>query len=363
MGNSKADKRQKKPDTYDLAKDIGIPVFTPTEFRRHLEDCYAVRRPVLVMGRPGCGKTEIINDFAKDNDLLNVTVRLNGHEPADFGLPKIYTDANGVPRHCWTVPDFFVSDKEDIPKGYKGVLGFFDELGQAYPQMQNRIREWVNEHTLNRQNMHKDVFTVLASNFAADKAATYPIPKHLLNTVSVVALAPSMDDSLRYISERDIHEDIGGFIRWKQGEMLDSFDPDATQNCTSRSLCNLSPFIRQGSTSLALFQSMIGEGWAAEFKAYIDCKKECPTVEEIEKDPVGTPVPDEDRTDLLCATAAMLGRALNPKNGDKIIRYLTRMTSEYCVFALRDAFRRDANAMKRIEAFNVWIRKHGDVLS
>lgn len=353
-----AQKQVKKiPTTYTIAEDLGLPVYKPSMFKEHVKLCLRVNKPVLVKGRPGVGKTEIIGQIADEEKLELIVERLNGKDPTDMGLPFVYTDDMGIKRHDWTLPSYIATVDTPLPEGKKGWLVFLDEFSQALPAMQNRIGEWINERQNNRTKIHPAVKFVLASNFAQDKAATYPEPKQVLNRCSVVVLAPDLDDTLDFISTHNIRPEIGAFAKWHR-DCLDSYDPDAMINCTPRSLCSLSPLMDQNppyEVELSLYSSCIGKGMAAEFTGFLRTYRDLPRLEDIIARPEKIEMPDEDRTDILIAMAAMIGRAMNAKNAAPLIKFLRRLPAEFSVFAIRDAIKRDPS-LKEKAALSDWCR-------
>jgi len=357
-------KAPKNKDTYAIADELGIMAMGPTQLIRHALHCANTNTPLLVLGRPGVGKTEILGEVAASLRKSLIVERLNGRDPTDMGLPYIYEDKGGFRRHGWSLPDWFRTEgeptDEDNPGGW---MYFFDELAQAYPAMQNRIGEILNERQLNRAKMNDKVWIALAANFAQDKAATYPIPKQIMNRVSAVILAPDNEDLFQYMSQHDIRPELMAFVKLFP-DCTDSYDPDAMINCTPRSICSLSKLMDERPAiedEMPLYASRIGKGWASQLVSFLKTYRNLPSLDAIIKDPKKTKVPDDDSTDVLCALGAMLGRALSPKNATPVVEYLMRLPSEFCVFALRDAVRRDAE-LKKCRALTQWAISHGDVL-
>lgn len=355
--------------TVTIADELGITPLSPAQLIRELHHCAETNTPALVLGRPGVGKTEIIEQLARDLHKKLIVERLNGRDPTDMGLPYVYTkdtreEIAGYKRHGWTLPEYYPTADDEIPEDNEGGWClFFDELAQALPAMQNRIGEMLNERQLNGVAMHKKAWIVLAANFAQDKAATYPIPRQILNRCAVFVLSPDEEDFRRYCSEKLVRPEIVAYSKLRP-DCLDSYDPDSMVNCTPRSLVSLSKLMDCNPSyedELPLYSGRIGKGFGSEFVGFLRVYRDLPKREDIEANPNGTPIPDEDETDVMCALAAMLGRALNKKNAAPIVKYLVRLPVEFCVFALRDAARRDPS-LRETKAFNDWAVKHGDVL-
>lgn len=360
-----AEKRPKHLTTYDIAEQLGIMPLTPTQMIRVALTCAAVGKPLLMLGRPGVGKTELMEQVSAQLEKSLIVERLNGRDPTDMGLPYIHEDRAGIKRHGWSSPDWYQTDRDEVPKDYPGGWTlFFDEVPQALPAMQNRIGEILNEKHLNGVRAHKLLWVALAGNFAQDKAATYPIPRQILNRCAVFILAPDQEDFFRYCIDHNVRPEVSGYVKMFP-EALDSYDADAMTNCTPRSLVSLSAILDQNPSredELPLFAGCIGKGHGSQFAGFRDTWRGLPKLEDIIARPKKEPVPDEDKTDVMCALAAMLGRAIDRKNADPIVTYLQRIPAEYCVFALRDAARRDPE-VKKTKAFHDWAVNHGDVLT
>lgn len=358
-----AKERKKHPSSYDLAEELGLMALTPSQFIRHAMHCARTKKTLGVIGRPGVGKTELIAQVSEQISYQLIPERLNGRDPTDMGLPYIYEDNHGSRRHAWSIPNWFLHKEDTIPEGYNGRTIFFDELAQAYPAMQNRVGEVMNERSLNNEPMHDNTWVVWAANFAQDKAATYPTPRQILNRSSVVVLVPSLEDTMAEASRRQIRPELMAFMKLFP-ETLDSYDPDAMVNCTPRSIFSLSPLMDKqpaADEELALYSSCIGKGFGAQLVGFLRTYRDLPKLSSIVSCPMKEPTPDEDKTDVMCALAAMLGRALTVQNAAPIIQYLQRIPIEYCVFALREAALRDS-ALMNCAAMKNWVLKHGSVL-
>lgn len=362
MSNKERGKTHKS--TSDIAEELGIIPIGPEQLKRQLFLCAKAGKVALVLSRPGVGKTTLAEQaIAALHKKLHV-VRLNGHEPMDFGLPYFTEDRAGRKRHDWSLPNFYQAFDDTLEEGYPGGWGFFfDEAPQALPAMMNRIGEMLNERQLNRVAMHDKVSIILAGNFAQDKAATYPIPRQILNRCVVYVLAPDINDFLQYCSENDVRSEISGFAKLFP-ESLDSYDPDAMTNCTPRSLVSLSRVLDARPNvedEHAIYSGTIGKGYGAQFVGWMRTYRDLPKLEDIINNPSKHPLPADDQTDIMCALSSMLSRALDAKNAEPVVTFLKRMSSEFCVYAMREAASRNSK-LKETQAFIKWATQHGGIL-
>ena len=82
--------------------------------------------PMLV-GSPGCGKSQIIHQIAQFYNLKLIDLRLSQCDPCDLlGFPSIVGNKAG-----YKPMDTFPIEGDPIPEGYSGWLLFFDEFNAA----------------------------------------------------------------------------------------------------------------------------------------------------------------------------------------------------------------------------------------
>lgn len=87
--------------------------------------------PMLV-GSPGCGKSQIIYKIAEDYNLKVIDLRLSQCDPTDLaGFPTVAgKKADYVPMAHFPI------EGDPIPAGYSGWLLFLDEATSAPPAIQ-----------------------------------------------------------------------------------------------------------------------------------------------------------------------------------------------------------------------------------
>jgi len=105
------------------------PAITTSELYTQLQILIDSDTPVFIHGSPGIGKSYIVNDIAKKNNLEIVDVRLSQLDAVDLrGIPSIKGD-----QTKWMPPVFLPKDKDA-----KGIL-FLDELNSAPLSVQAAI--------------------------------------------------------------------------------------------------------------------------------------------------------------------------------------------------------------------------------
>ena len=86
----------------------------------------------MLIGSPGCGKSQIVHAIAKMYNLFVIDLRLSQCDPTDLlGFPHIFgAKAGYLPMNTFPI------EGDKIPEGYSGWLLFFDEFNSAPPSVQ-----------------------------------------------------------------------------------------------------------------------------------------------------------------------------------------------------------------------------------
>lgn len=217
----------------------------------------------MLHGRPGIGKTEIIQRLARDTGARLIDLRLTTIEPQDLrGLP--YYD-HAAQRTVWYRP-------EDLPEGEGPAILFLDELTAAAPMLQPAVYGLLQERRVGRHVLPASTFIVAAGNAVEDGAMAYEMGTALSDRLIHLSLrAEAADWVENYALPNALHPAVVTFIRTRP-DMLetteDTLRRGLTIACTPRSWARVSA-IMQAIPDRRLRDVMIagtvGEGPAAEF--------------------------------------------------------------------------------------------------
>ena len=82
--------------------------------------------PVFIWGAPGIGKSSIVKDIARDNELEFIDLRLSLMDPTDLkGIPFFDEKSR---EGVWAKPSFLPKEEDES----RGIL-FLDEINTAPP--------------------------------------------------------------------------------------------------------------------------------------------------------------------------------------------------------------------------------------
>ena len=126
--------------------------------------------PVLMRGRHGVGKSEVVYQIAATRDLPVVERRASQMTEGDLlGLPDVAdTSINGRKATTWNAPDWLVTACE------QPVLLFLDEVDRATMEVRQGLFELTDSRKLNGWHLHPETLIVAAVN-GGEHGAQYQV--------------------------------------------------------------------------------------------------------------------------------------------------------------------------------------------
>ncbi len=159
-------------------------------FRNVAPHVIAVHKPVLLRGRHGVGKSEVVYQIASDINLPVVERRASQMTEGDLiGLPK--TDGD-VTSFC--PPDWFQEACD------KPVVLFFDEVDRAVTEVRQGLFELTDSRKLFGKPIHPDTVIIAAVN-GGEHGSQYQVAEMdpaELDRWTVFDVEPSVEDWLNW---------------------------------------------------------------------------------------------------------------------------------------------------------------------
>lgn len=252
----------------------------PSESLEVIESCIAARRPLMLWGPPGIGKSDLIEQIGAKQNRPVIDIRLLIMEP---------TDIKGIPFYCpetntmrWAPPGELPGPSE--VELHNAIL-FLDELTAAPPSVQAAAYQLVLNRRIGTYELPDGVDIVAAGNRETDRAVAHRMPSALKNRFIHVTLRHNYDDWEQWAIMRKIHPDIIGFLKANPGKLF-TFDPKSADNAfaTPRSWY----FVHQlynpkqsESLNRRLVGGTVGNGLSTEFMAHCRLKGMLPEPKEI----------------------------------------------------------------------------------
>ena len=183
------------------------------------------RLPVLIRGRHGVGKSEVVYMIAEQRELPVVERRASQMTEGDLlGLPDTAdTSINGRKATTWNAPDWLVTACE------QPVLLFLDEVDRATQEVRQGLFELTDSRKINGWHLHPETLIVAAVN-GGENGAQYQVGEMdpaELDRWTVFDVEPTVEDWLNW-AKPNVDGVIWDFINQNRGhlEHTGDFEPN-----------------------------------------------------------------------------------------------------------------------------------------
>ena len=179
-----------------------------------------VRKPVLLRGRHGIGKSTVVYQYAAQQNMEVVERRASQMTEGDLvGLPSI--DDNST---TFNPPDWFKAACD------RPVVLFLDEVDRATLEVRQGIFELTDSRKLNGHTLHEDTLVFAAVN-GGEHGAQYQVGEMdpaELDRWTVFDIEPSVEDWLSWAKDSEVSDEIWNFINQNRNhlEHSDDFEPN-----------------------------------------------------------------------------------------------------------------------------------------
>ena len=184
-----------------------------------------IKKPILIRGRHGIGKSETIYQVAKSMDMPVVERRASQMTEGDLlGLPDNRdVVVNGIKATTFNPPDWFVTACTEP------VVLFFDEIDRATMEVRQGIFELTDSRKINGHYLHEDTVIMGAVN-GGEHGAQYQVGEFdpaELDRWTVFDLEPTVEDFLQW-SKGKIDDMVWDFINQNHKHLLheDDYEPN-----------------------------------------------------------------------------------------------------------------------------------------
>jgi hypothetical protein len=331
------------------------PAIGTAELYNQLEVLLQADTPVFIHGSPGIGKSYIVNDIAKRNDLEIIDVRLSQLDAVDLrGIPTITNE-----QTVWMPPVFLPRDEDS-----KGIL-FLDELNSAPLSVQAAIYQLVLDRKIGEYSMPKGWKIVCAGNKIDDKGIVFKLPSPLINRMVHIVLEAKYEDFKVWAIKNSIHPFIIGFLGFRP-DLLSSELPGSTETnpafCTPRAWSMLSNILSSNSDInkiVPIVYGTVGYGAGIEFISFVKVYKQLPNVDGI-LEGKSNDVPKEPSS-LYALTAALIEKYSDIPQAVNLFEYSKHLPVEFSVMLIKDLIVKDEN-IGELDEFEVWLEKYGEYI-
>jgi len=171
----------------------------PGEIEAAIEDHVKSRKPLMVWGAPGIGKTQVVEGLARKINKLVLVIELSKMDHSDFmGLPVVYKseDVKGQEEHKafrsnWALPDIWPTTNG--PGGRGGII-FFDEFNLANPEIVNNCHKLLTDNEMQNYHVPSQWVIIAAGNREKDNPTVRDMSAPLRNRMAFVNMITTVDD-------------------------------------------------------------------------------------------------------------------------------------------------------------------------
>jgi len=222
----------------------------------------------MLHGRPGIGKTQIVQQLAQETGARLFDLRLTTIEPQDLrGLP-FYDHA--ARRTVWYPPEDLPGMQSDDPD--RPAILFLDELTAAAPSLQPTVYGLLQERRVGQYALPASTFIVAAGNMVEDGAIAYEMGTALSDRLIHLSLRAEAGDWLAsFAVPQGVHPAVTAFIRTRP-DLLDTTEEALLRGqmiaCTPRAWERAGVILRATPDKALrdiLLAGTLGEQAAAEF--------------------------------------------------------------------------------------------------
>ena len=183
------------------------------------------RLPVLIRGRHGVGKSQVVYQIAETRSLPVVERRASQMTEGDLlGLPDTAdTSINGRKATTWNAPDWLVTACE------QPVLLFLDEVDRATMEVRQGLFELTDSRKINGWHLHPETLIVAAVN-GGEHGAQYQVGEMdpaELDRWTVFDVEPSTEDWLAWAKD-SVDSVLWDFVNQNRNHLEhgDDFEPN-----------------------------------------------------------------------------------------------------------------------------------------
>jgi len=263
-------------------KNINTRTVSANDAKVAISRCFDTKRPVFLWGPPGIGKSELIEQLAKEKNGHMIDMRMSLIEPTDLkGIPYFNPEQGNMK---WAPPIDLPT--EELASQYDIVVLFLDEMNSAPPSVQAAGYQLILNRRVGEYQLPDNVVIVAAGNRESDKGVTYRMPAPLANRFVHLEMKVDYESWFEWAVGNKIHPDVTGYITYAKQDLF-NFEPTANERAfaTPRSWTFVSDLISDDSlphsTMVDLVSGTIGEGTAIKFLAHRKIAADLPNPEDI----------------------------------------------------------------------------------
>ena len=309
------------------------------------------------------GKSAIVQQFADNNRLEMIDIRLSQSDPIDLGgvltFNKERTKGELLPLGMFPV------EGDTPPESKVGWVLFLDEITSAPLAVQAAAFKLTLDKMVGMHKLHPNVVLICAGNLTTDKAIVNKLSTPMQSRLAHFTLKINNPAWLIWAAGALIDHRIMAFIRFKP-DILYRFDPNHNGDTypSPRTWEFANRFIRHWETidsdNIPLIASVIEEGPAREFFVFCKIYEDLPSIQNIKADPQNVIIANNPSSQY--AISGLVAHHLEPKSAATLMQIVERLPIEFAIITMKDALKKHKNLMKEPAVYE-WTKRNAKEFS
>lgn len=223
--------------------DFNLQKLSTKNLEKHVGSTIKIGGNLIVFGRRGSGKTEIMKQQIKLNDCTEVYMNLSVMERVDLGgYPDVMGGAKGKQFVDYLLPRFY----EEMISGSKPVVALLDEVDKADPSLWAPLLEFTQFRSINGRKLENLSAVIMTGNLIAEGGNRPSLP--LLDRAEKYLVEADAASWLEWAGKvGGIHPSITAYITDHPGDLFGNVDPeDRFSDSSPRSWTRASNILHKG---------------------------------------------------------------------------------------------------------------------
>lgn len=312
-------------------------------------------RKVLLQSAPGCGKTEITKQVAKELGYDILILHPVVCDPVDFkGFPFVGKDGNA---------DFIpFGNLLQMMQAEKPLIVMADDIGQSQNSVQAALMQIIQERKINGRGISKEVRFIAATNRRKDNAGVGNLITPLLNRFdTIIELEVNADAWCKWALNNNMPIELIQFLRFRPN-LISTFkaEKDIKNFSSPRSCEALGKWLNSQVVDIEVWTGCVGEEFAIEFMSFYKLFASLAGVPDtVFNNPLSAKI--LDKPDQMFALLGVLSKRVNDVNITNLFKYLDRIPKEFQMVVVSNIISGKPE-LQNTKAYIDWQIKNADMI-
>ena len=330
----------------------------PQSAKRAITHLCKRKVPIFLWGPPGIGKSSIVAQIAKEEEIECIDLRLSLLDPTDLrGIPFFNTNDNSA---VWAPASFLPDGSKE-----KGIL-FLDELNTAAPMVQASAYQLILDRKIGEYTLPEGWSIVAAGNRESDKGVVFRMAAPLANRFVHLEMEVDANEWKKWAKKANIDTSIIAFISYRP-DALFAFNTQKDEKAfaTPRTWEYVNEILASKPDEdllLTMIKGSIGEELAASFLGFRSVEKNLPDIEDIlNGKKVEVPQDSSSLHILSTALTMRIDDETRAKELNNLIMFTLDIPGEFAVMIIQDLRDRSIE-LDYLSNWPLWMKKFNKLL-